>query len=199
VNTTIASRGLGTVYDPAIASAAGAAGVEVALVKAVIAVESAWDPGAVNPADPSYGLMQVNTRAHPDVSPAQMLDPAQNIAYGTAYLAQQLARYGFPDGVSAYNAGRPISGNAGYVRDVLAYQAWYQANDPASASLLFSGSVLDTLIGPTDVLPGDESDLTRGADPSAENLFPSLDLGTAVGVPMALLLVVGAAWWLGRR
>ena len=129
-----AQLGIGTPYETAIAVASASTRVPVSLIKAVIAHESAWDPSAVNMADPSYGLMQVNTRAHPDVTPAQMLDPAANIAYGTRYLGQQLARYGVPAGISAYNAGHPISGNASYVADVQAYEAWYLANDPASGA-----------------------------------------------------------------
>lgn len=135
MNATIAERGIGSAWEDTIAYASATYAVPVSLIKAIIAQESAWDPNAVNAADPSYGLMQINTRAHPEISPARALVPEFSITYGTAYLAQQLARYGIPQGISAYNAGHPIAGNSAYVAEVLAYQDWYLANDPASGAL----------------------------------------------------------------
>ena len=134
-STTVAQRGLNSPFEGIIQAASAQNGVPVALIKAIISQESVWNPNAVNAADPSYGLMQVNTKAHPDVAPDQMLDPSQNIPYGTAYLAYQLNRYGgdMAKAVSAYNAGTAISTNvAGYVQPVMQYYQWFLANDPGS-------------------------------------------------------------------
>ena len=70
--------------------AARANGVPLEWVLATIIVESKGKPGVRGDADGrSVGLMQVNVVAHAkDVTLAQMLDPAQNIAWGTRYLAQ---------------------------------------------------------------------------------------------------------------
>lgn len=86
--------------------------LDPALVAAVIEVESGWRTGAVNPSDPSFGLMQVTPIAARDVgyqfgTPEPLLDPAVNVEVGTAYLAALRDRYGIPlpSGVDAYNVG----------------------------------------------------------------------------------------------
>ena len=68
---------------------ASANDVPLEWVLATILVESRGKPSARGDADGrSVGLMQVNVSAHSqDVTLAQMLDPAQNIAWGTRYLA----------------------------------------------------------------------------------------------------------------
>lgn len=49
-------------------------------------------------------------------------DPNQNILVAAAYLSDLLSQYGdISQAISAYNAGHPISGNAGYVNSVLGY------------------------------------------------------------------------------
>lgn len=134
-STTVAQRGIGSPFEGLIQAASSQNNVPTALIKAIISQESAWDPSATNLADPSYGLMQVNTKAHPDVTPQQMLDPAQNIPYGTQYLAYQLGRYGgdIEKAVSAYNAGHYIVGNyTNYVSPVMQYYNWFLANDNGS-------------------------------------------------------------------
>jgi soluble lytic murein transglycosylase-like protein len=131
-SAAVAARGVGSPYETLLATTSAQTGVPLALLKGIISQESAWNPGAVNAADPSYGLMQINIRAHPDVSSAQALDPAFAIPYGANYLASLIARDGLPAAISSYNAGRPITGNAAYVSAVLAYQAWFEANDPLS-------------------------------------------------------------------
>jgi len=132
-STSIASRGLNSVYDSIIVSAANQYGVEVALIKAIISQESNWDPNAVNPNDPSYGLMQLNFNYFkmPDGSP--IINPEANIRTGTQLL-RDLKRFGSLENIiSAYNAGHPITTNiVDYVQPVLQYYNWFLANDPAS-------------------------------------------------------------------
>lgn len=136
-----AQRGLGSPYDSLILDAAARYVVDPALIKALITKESSWNPQAYRAepqiGDASRGLMQIlfNTARGMGYAgaPEGLFDPATNIDLGTRYLAGQLQTYGYPAGVSAYNAGHPISGNAQYVADVDAAYSWFIANDPIFA------------------------------------------------------------------
>lgn len=136
-----AALGIGSAYDPIILDAGTRYVVDPLLIKAVINKESSWNPGAMRPEpqinDASYGLMQLLVRTaagmRPGVTPSDLFDPTINIDLGTRYLANQLGLYGYPAGVSAYNAGHPITGNAQYVADVDAAYRWYTVNDPLAA------------------------------------------------------------------
>ena len=102
-------------FEPLIARHARRHGVDAALVKAVVAVESAFEPDAVSPKG-ALGLMQVipETGERYGVSAdrkrtveQKLLDPTINIDVGTRYLRDLLAL--FADDVAlalaAYNAG----------------------------------------------------------------------------------------------
>lgn len=136
-----AALGIGSPLDPIITAAAMTYNVDAALIKSVITKESSWNVGALRSepqiGDASYGLMQLLLRTaqgmRPGTTPSDLFDPAVNIDLGTRYLAGQLGQYGYPAGVSAYNAGHPITGNAQYVADVDAGYQWFIANDPALA------------------------------------------------------------------
>lgn len=102
-------------YEPLLALHAREYGVDLALVKAVVAVESAYEPGVVSPKG-AVGLMQVvpDTAVRYGVSDdakrtveQKLRDPAINIRVGTRYLAELLARFGgdIALAVAAYNAG----------------------------------------------------------------------------------------------
>lgn len=134
-----AAKGIGSPWDPIILDAAARYVVDPALVKAVITKESSWNPQAFRAepqiGDASRGLMQILYRTAQGMgyggTPEELFDPAVNITYGTRYLADRVGTFGYPAGISAYNAGRPITGNAQYVADVDAAYAWFTANDPA--------------------------------------------------------------------
>ena len=90
-------------------------GLDPAFVKAVIAVESAFDPFAVS-AKGAVGLMQVipETAARYGLAPDsrksivdKLRDPATNVRIGTRYLRDLLARYenDLRLALAAYNAG----------------------------------------------------------------------------------------------
>ena len=126
-------------------------GLDVALVKAVIAVESAYDPAAVS-AKGALGLMQVipDTGARYGVAAdskrtleQKLLDPEINVRIGTAYLSDLLVL--FADDASlalaAYNAGEqtvlryanripPYPETRGYVTLVRQFQAFYAPPPP---------------------------------------------------------------------
>jgi Transglycosylase SLT domain len=97
-----AGLGLPLAYVQLAAKNASKNGLPLEWVLATILVESSGNPRGRGDADGrSVGLMQVNVVAHAkDVTAAQMLDPAQNIAWGTRYLAE------FKEGVLSALAGR---------------------------------------------------------------------------------------------
>lgn len=103
-------------FDAEIAGAASRYAVPPEWIKAVIEVESQWNPDAVNLSDPgggAWGLMQLlltTARGLGYTGTAQgLLDPGVNIEYGTRLLAQLKTQYGtdFRRIYSAYNSGNP--------------------------------------------------------------------------------------------
>ncbi|MBJ80489.1 MAG: lytic transglycosylase [Myxococcales bacterium] len=93
-------------YDALIASAAAHYSLPAALIKAVIARESAFNPKAVSKAG-AQGLMQIIPATAKEVGLKDPFDPVQNIFAGSRYLRILLNRF---DGnlmasLAAYNAG----------------------------------------------------------------------------------------------
>lgn len=137
----VAQRGINSQWDSLILQAGQQRVVDPALIKAIIAAESAWQPSAASTS--SVGLMQINVAAH-GVTIQQALDPNWNIPYGTGVIADQLQRRPSIDlALAGYNAGTSRSdadlrtrltnntnGVANYVQTVLDYYAWYITNDP---------------------------------------------------------------------
>lgn len=117
-------------FDSLIRDAARRHGVPFALIKAVIAQESGFNPGAIRGephlADASRGLMQVlySTALANGYKgePSGLFDPAANIEAGTAYLVDLLDRSksGMRGAVSAYNGG---------------YRPAYAFGEPATAQV----------------------------------------------------------------
>ncbi len=93
-------------YDALIEHHAAAVGVRPDLVRAVIQVESAYNPRAVSSVG-AQGLMQLMPATADELGVTDPFDPDQNIRGGVTYLHQLLDRY---DGneelaLAAYNAG----------------------------------------------------------------------------------------------
>lgn len=125
-------------------------GLDWLLVKAVAQVESDEQPAAVNPNDPSYGLMQIlcvqssptghcrnRFPAIPNWDEATqeklVSDPDYNVDIGTQILKWNLDAYGFPRGIAVYNRWASRNdpeqgpfGNQEYVDKVLAKLAALQ-------------------------------------------------------------------------
>ncbi len=105
-------------YDPMIERAARKQGLDVALVKAVVAVESAFEPQVVSPKG-AVGLMQVipETAQRYGVNDdkrrtvvEKLIDPSINLDVGTRHLRTLIAMFGGDVGLAlaAYNAGEGI-------------------------------------------------------------------------------------------
>lgn len=93
-------------FDHLIQDAARRHGVDEDLVRAVIKVESNFNPDAVSYAG-AKGLMQLMDATAADLGVSNSFDVAQNIEGGVSYLAQQLRRFNGDTrlALAAYNAG----------------------------------------------------------------------------------------------
>jgi len=143
-------------FAPLIERSAKAHALDPALVKAVIAVESAFEPDAVS-AKGALGLMQIipataaryGLAERRDRTVAQQLvDPATNIRIGARYLRDLLDLFGDDLGLAlaAYNAGEeavrqngnripPFPETREYVVLVRQFQAMYRPPESASPSV----------------------------------------------------------------
>jgi len=80
------------------------------LLRAIAKVESSENPNAVNPADPSYGLMQLlypnNLPSVPDWPPPNkeaLFNPRLNVHYAAQILKWNIDNYGVLRGIAIYN------------------------------------------------------------------------------------------------
>lgn len=96
----------GSTYDVHIQAAAEKYGLAPPLLKAVMAVESNFNPGAVSEKG-ATGLMQLMPGTARDMSVEDVLDPGQNIDGGARYLRQLQNQFGndLEKVLAAYNAG----------------------------------------------------------------------------------------------
>jgi soluble lytic murein transglycosylase-like protein len=128
-----------TRYDGYIHQAATLYQIPEELVRAVIKVESDYDPRAVSRAN-ARGLMQLVPETASRMMVTDVFDPRQNIFGGTRYL-RVLANLFNGDlelTIAAYNAGEnsvirnggipPYEETQNYVGQVLAYYRYYRAN-----------------------------------------------------------------------
>lgn len=133
-----------TRYDVYIRQAATLYQIPEELVRAVIKVESDYDPRAVSRAN-ARGLMQLIPPTAERMMVTDVFDPRQNIFGGVRYL-RVLANLFNGDlqlTIAAYNAGEgavmrhggipPYEETIGYVAQVLSYYRHYRAANPAFA------------------------------------------------------------------
>ena len=116
-------------FTPYIAEASLRYTIPEALIRAVISVESAWNPGAVSRAG-AVGLMQLMPATAKEMAISDSRDPRQNILAGTRYLRLLANKFGgdLVLTLAAYNAGEgnvvkkmgvPYRATKGYVQAVL--------------------------------------------------------------------------------
>lgn len=93
-------------FDPYIRAAARSYGLDFALVKAVVCVESNFDPAAVSKAG-AVGLMQIMPANFTEFRLHDPYNPRANIMAGARYLKTLLDRYdnNLELSLAAYNAG----------------------------------------------------------------------------------------------
>ena len=93
-------------FDDLIGEHAGRSGVRANLVRAVIQVESAFNPRALSNKG-AMGLMQLMPATARQFGVTNAFDPAENVRGGVAYLRQLLDRYDGDErlALAAYNAG----------------------------------------------------------------------------------------------
>ncbi|MFT4065066.1 lytic transglycosylase domain-containing protein [Paraburkholderia sp.] len=125
--------------EPLIRVASRAAGVDPALVAAVIDVESGFNRRAVSPAG-ARGLMQLMPATAQGFGVSNVYDPVQNVAAGTLYLGQMLRQFSgnLSYALAAYNAGEanvrtyggipPFAETQAYVPRVLSRYAAFKAH-----------------------------------------------------------------------
>jgi soluble lytic murein transglycosylase-like protein len=127
-----------TRYDPYIRQAAALYQIPEELVRAVIKVESNYDPRALSPAN-AHGLMQLIPETAQRMMVSDIYDPEQNIYGGVRYL-RVLANLFNGDlalTIAGYNAGEnavirhggipPYQETQDYVARVLSYYRHYRS------------------------------------------------------------------------
>ncbi|ANF97716.1 lytic transglycosylase domain-containing protein [Paenibacillus bovis] len=95
-----------TAYNDLISTASSKYGIPESLIKAVIDVESSFNPRAGSSAG-AKGLMQLMDGTAAGLGVSNSYDPAQNIDGGTKYLSYQLKHFdnNVKTALAAYNAG----------------------------------------------------------------------------------------------
>lgn len=101
-----AVRGNVATFAPHIEQAAGEAGIDAALIHAVITAESGYNPAAISRTG-AQGLMQLMPGTARRYAVKDAFDPKQNIRGGTRYLRDLLAMFdnNIELALAAYNAG----------------------------------------------------------------------------------------------
>jgi soluble lytic murein transglycosylase-like protein len=102
----VASRAVRERYDPIIQEHAARHSLRPDLVRAVIQVESGFNPRARSPKG-AMGLMQLMPETARELGVVDAYDPVDNIRGGTAYLRRLIDRYQGNEelALAAYNAG----------------------------------------------------------------------------------------------
>jgi hypothetical protein len=126
-------------FHPIIKKAADRYGVEVALVKAVIMVESRYNPNALSHKG-AKGLMQLMPRTAEALGVKDSFNPETNVNAGVKYLRKLINRYGGNTklALAAYNAGMgqvryydgipPFPATRHYINKVFHYYHHYKGS-----------------------------------------------------------------------
>ncbi len=124
-------------YDQIITEAAERHGVSFSLLKAMIKIESDFNPRAISTAG-AMGLMQIMPENIKRLKIKDPFDPRENIMGGTRYLKQMIDRFKgkLPLALAAYNAGPntveryqripPFTETENYVEAVMKYYSIFK-------------------------------------------------------------------------
>jgi soluble lytic murein transglycosylase-like protein len=153
-------------YDALIQPTAATYGVPVALVKAIIGVESNFIANAMNltgrdlTRGGSYGLMQMSLQTAQGYgftgSPTDLLDPQTNLTYGCQFLRDVYNQAGQDPATAAslYNGGKSVGpsafSNQSYVNNVMSNYSYFSggssSDDAGSGGAMGSLAVVFLLI-----------------------------------------------------
>ena len=136
--TRVAPPSVSPTIDGLIVREAARQGVRPELVRAVIQVESAFDPAARSPKG-AMGLMQLMPGTAKSLGVTDSFDPRQNILGGARYLrklantfdgdkVKLIAAYHAGPGIVSRRGGIPYKATERYVRRVLTHWARYRAS-----------------------------------------------------------------------
>ena len=126
-------------YDSFIKKAARKFNVDFSLIKAVIEVESAYNPRAVS-SKGARGLMQIMPVHFKTLKLSDPFEPSQNIMAGTQYLNELIHQYqgnikhalaaynSGPGNVAKYNGIPPFLETQNYVQRVMALHRIYRTS-----------------------------------------------------------------------
>jgi len=126
-------------YDSIIHKAAEAHGIRFELLKAIIHVESGFDPYAISSAG-AMGLMQLMPENCDSLNVRDPFDPYENVMAGARYFKGLLERYRLdlpltlaaynagPGAVDRYNAIPPYPETQNFVQRVLQYETLFQSS-----------------------------------------------------------------------
>lgn len=124
-------------FNDIIEKAASAHDISSSLIKAMIKVESNFNPNAVSPKG-AKGLMQIMPGTMKDLNIDNPFNPYENVMGGTRYIRELLLRFNneLTLALAAYNAGPsavekyknipPYEETIGYVQKVLHFHRMYQ-------------------------------------------------------------------------
>jgi soluble lytic murein transglycosylase-like protein len=123
-------------YEPYILEASERYSVPANLIRAVIRVESNYNPNAISSAG-AKGLMQLMPGTAKDMAVSDIFDPRQNIFGGTRYIRLLINKFGGDPklAIAAYHAGPGVVATRGdipyeatrrYVRSVLEHYLRYK-------------------------------------------------------------------------
>lgn len=173
-------------YDRLIRRTTTAHQMDFALVKAVMGVESAFNPHAVSHKG-AQGLMQLMPETAQRYGVEDLFDPVQNVRAGVLYLKdlQKLFKNNTRLVLAAYNAGEnavlrykgvpPYDETQDYVRKVMKLHRSYSAEQPTATRVADAAAPVPRKLIPADavpVLPSTPPPAAVPAQSSAASLVP---------------------------